>query len=89
MQEEHRVLRKIFGPKRNQVQGAWRRLHNEHVCDLYCWPNIFQMNRNDMGGFFIFFTLIGDRRGACRVWWRDLRARRHLEDVGGKGITIL
>ena len=32
---------------------------------------------------------MGERRGAYRAWWGDLRERRHLEDVGGKGITIL
>jgi hypothetical protein len=32
---ENRVLRKIFGPKRNEVTDEWRRLHNEELCDLY------------------------------------------------------
>jgi hypothetical protein len=37
---ENRVLRKIFGPKRYEVTGEWRRLHNEEVYYLYSWPNI-------------------------------------------------
>jgi hypothetical protein len=36
---ENRVLR-IFGPKRDEVTGEWRRLHNEELNDLYCSPNI-------------------------------------------------
>jgi hypothetical protein len=32
---ENRVLRKIFGPKRDEVTGEWRKLHNEEFCDLY------------------------------------------------------
>jgi hypothetical protein len=32
---ENRVLRRIFGPKRNEVTGEWRRLHNEELNDLY------------------------------------------------------
>jgi hypothetical protein len=32
---ENIVLRNIFGPKRNEVQGDWRRLHNEYFCDPY------------------------------------------------------
>jgi hypothetical protein len=37
---ENKVLRKIFGPKRDEVTGEWRRLHKEELCDLYCSPYI-------------------------------------------------
>jgi hypothetical protein len=37
---ENRVLRRIFGPKRNGVTGQWRKLHNEELNDLYSSPNI-------------------------------------------------
>jgi hypothetical protein len=37
---ENRVLRKIFGPKRDKVTGDWRKWHNEELHDLYCSPNI-------------------------------------------------
>jgi len=37
---ENRVLRGIFGPKRDEVTGEWRRLHNKELNDLYCSPNI-------------------------------------------------
>jgi hypothetical protein len=40
---ESRVLREIFGPKRDKVTGEWRILHNEELCDLYCSPNITQV----------------------------------------------
>jgi len=40
---ENRVLRSIFGPKRDEVTGEWRRLHNEEPHDLYCSPNIIQV----------------------------------------------
>jgi hypothetical protein len=36
---ENRVLRRIFVPKRNEVTGEWRKLHNEELNDLYCSPN--------------------------------------------------
>jgi hypothetical protein len=35
-----RVLRRLFGPKRDEVTGEWRKLHNEELNDLYCSPNI-------------------------------------------------
>jgi len=37
---ENRVLRRICGPKRDEVTGEWRKLHNEELNDLYCSPNI-------------------------------------------------
>jgi len=39
---ENRVLRRIFGPKRDEVTREWRKLHNEEL-NLYCSPNIFQV----------------------------------------------
>ena len=36
---ENRVLRRIFGPKRDEVTGEERKLHNEELSDLYCSPN--------------------------------------------------
>jgi hypothetical protein len=40
---ENRVLREIFGPKRDELTGKWRRLHNEELTDLYCSPNIIRV----------------------------------------------
>jgi hypothetical protein len=40
---ENRVLRRIFGPKRDEVKGEWRRLHNEELYALYCSPNIIRV----------------------------------------------
>jgi hypothetical protein len=40
---ENRVLRRIYGPKREQVAGGWRRLHNEELHNLYAPPNIIRV----------------------------------------------
>jgi len=50
---KNRVLRRIFGPKRDEVTGDWRKLHNEELSDLYCSPNIVRViksKKNEMGG---------------------------------------
>ena len=40
---ENRVLRRVFGPKRDEVIGEWRKLHNEEFSDLYSLPNIVRV----------------------------------------------
>ena len=43
---ENRLLRRIFGSKREEVSGAWRKLNNEEFNDLYCSPNIVRVIRS-------------------------------------------
>jgi hypothetical protein len=40
---ENRVLRRIFGPKRDEISGEWRKLHNEELRDLYPSPSIIRL----------------------------------------------
>ena len=40
---ERRVLRRIFGPKREEGTGEWRRLHNEELHDLYCSADVIRL----------------------------------------------
>jgi hypothetical protein len=40
---ENRLLRRIFGPKRDEVMGEWRKLCNEELCDLYFSPSIIRI----------------------------------------------
>jgi len=43
---ENRVLRRIFGPKRDKVTGEWRKLNNEELNDLYSSPNIVWVRKS-------------------------------------------
>jgi hypothetical protein len=45
---EHSVLRRIFGPTRDEVTGGWRKLHNEELHNLYFSPNIIRMTKSRM-----------------------------------------
>jgi hypothetical protein len=48
---ENRVLRRIFGPKRDEVTGEWRRLHNKELYALYSPPNVIEMREEVHTGF--------------------------------------
>jgi len=66
---ENRVLRRIFGPRREGVTGEWRKLHNEELYDLYCSPNTFiarviKSRRMRWAGHVACFW---ERRGVYRV----------------------
>jgi hypothetical protein len=48
---ENRVLRRIFGPKRDKVTGEWRKLHSEELHNLYSSPDVIsQVEANEVGG---------------------------------------
>ena len=47
---ENKVLRRLFRPRRDEVTGEWRRLHNEELNDLYCSPNIVRVKLSSAVG---------------------------------------
>ena len=64
---ENMVLRRIFGPRKDEVTGKWRRLHNEQLNDLYCSPNIVRMIKSRRMRWAGHVARMGDERGAYRV----------------------
>jgi hypothetical protein len=64
---ENRVLRKIFGPKRDEVTGEWRRLHNGELYDLYSSQNIILAIKSRIMRWAGHIAHMGDRRGGYRV----------------------
>ena len=80
---ENRVLRRIFGPKRDEVTGEWRKLHNEELNDLYCSPNIVWVIKWRRMRWAGHVACMGERRGVTGFWWgkRPLeKLRRRWED---------
>ena len=64
---ENRVMRRIFGPKRDEVTGEWRKLHNEEFNDLYSSPNIFRVIKSKRMRWAQNVAYIGERRGVYRI----------------------
>jgi len=64
---ENRVLRIIFGPKRDEVRGEWRKLHNEELNDLYCSPNIVRVIKSRRMRWAGHVARMGEGRGVYRV----------------------
>jgi len=98
---ENRVLRKVFGPKRDEVTGEGRRLHNEELNDLYCLPNIVRVVKSRRMRWAGHVTRMVEDRGVQRVLvgkpegkrplgrprrrWEDNIKMDLLEVGGGRG----
>jgi hypothetical protein len=94
---ENRVLRRVFGPKRDEVTGEWRKLHNEEL-NLYTLPNIVRVVKSRRMRWAGYVVRMGDGRGVHRVLvgksegkrplgrprrrWED-NIKMDLQDVGG------
>jgi len=64
---ENRVLRRIFGPRRDEVIGELRKLHNEELNDLYSSPNIIRVIKSSRVTRAEHVASVGERRGVYRV----------------------
>ena len=61
------MLRRIFGPRRDEVTGEWRRLHNEELNDLYSSPNIVRVIKLRRMRWAGHVALMGEEMGVYRV----------------------
>ena len=64
---ENRVLRKVFGPKRDEATGEWRKLHYEKLNDLYSLPNIVRVVKPRRMRWAGYVARMGEDRGVQRV----------------------
>ena len=64
---ENRVLRRVFGPKRDEVTGKWRKLHHEELRDLYSLPSIVRVVKSRRMRWAWHVVRMGEGRGLHRV----------------------
>jgi len=64
---ENMVLRRIFGPRRDEATGEWRRLHNEELNNLYSSPNIVRVIKSRRMRWAAHVARMGEERGVYRV----------------------
>jgi hypothetical protein len=67
----NRVLRKIFEPKRDEVTGEWRKLHNEELRDLYCSPSIIKMVKSRRMRWTGHVARMGRTGMHIEYWWES------------------
>jgi hypothetical protein len=75
--EGKRVLRRIFGPKRDEVTGEWRKLHNKELHDLYSSQSIIRIITPARMRWAGHVAQMGEKRNACRLLVGKLKGKNH------------
>ena len=86
---ENRVLRRMFGPKRDEVTGELRKLHNEEINDLYSSPNIVRVIKSRRMRWAGHVARMVEGRGVYRVLVGKPEGKRPLGETGVDGRIIL
>jgi hypothetical protein len=80
---------RIFGPKRDEVTGGWRKLHNEELHNLYSSPSIIRLIKSWRMRWARHVTRLGEKMNAYRILVGKPEGNRPLEDQGIGEWTIL
>jgi hypothetical protein len=75
---ENRVLRSIFGPKKDEVTGEWRKLHNEELRDLYSSPSIIRIIKSWRMRWASHVARMREKRNAYRLLVGKTEGKRPL-----------
>jgi hypothetical protein len=86
---ENRVLRRIFGPKRDEVTGGWRKLHNEELHGLYSSSSIIRVIKSRRMRWAGHVAHMGEVRGAYKILVGRPEGRRPLGRLGEDGRITL
>ena len=82
---ENMVLGRIFGPRRVEVTGEWRRWHSEKLHEHYSSPNIVRMKKSRRMRWAGHVACLGEERGCIGPWWRNRRESDHRGNLGVDG----
>ena len=72
------MLRRIFGPNRDEITGEWKKLHKEERNDLYCSPNIVRVIKSRRMGWAGYVARMVERRDVYRVLLGKPEGKRPL-----------
>jgi hypothetical protein len=72
---ENKMLRRIFGPKRDEVTGGWRKLHNEELHYLYSSPSMIRIVQSRVMRWAGIVAELGKRKMRIGYWWKSQRER--------------
>jgi hypothetical protein len=72
------VLRRVFGPKRNEIIGGWIKLHNEELHNSFTSPNIIRMTKSRGIRWAGHVARVKEKRNAYRVFLREPKGKRPL-----------
>jgi hypothetical protein len=76
---EKRVLRRIFGPKKDEMRGGLRKLHNEELHNLYCSPSMIRMMKSRMTRWAVHVARMEEKRTAYSILVENPEGTRPLE----------
>jgi len=82
---ENMVLRRIFGPRRDEVTGEWRRLHNEELNDFYSSSNIVRVIKSGRMRWAGHVARMAEERGCIGSWWGKSREGDNWGDLVEEG----
>jgi hypothetical protein len=88
LREEHRLRvfgnkmrRRIFGPRRDEILGIWRKLHNKELHNLNSSPNIIRIIKSEIMRVAGHVARMGSKKVHTDFWWGKHKERYHYEDL--------